>query len=99
MKSSQISRNRHDYDAHRQIDGGAAMPHGNSALRSGLDHELERARHVEHEARGAFIKSALARTVDVASLDRIRLAWVQAGDELDKLLASRGMVQALDRAG
>ena len=69
------------------------MPHNRpAAFRSGLDHELEHARHAEHEARGAFIKSALSRTVDAASLDRLRLHWVQVGDELDRLLASRGIV-------
>jgi hypothetical protein len=59
------------------------------ALRSGLERELERARHAEHEARGAFIRTALAGTVDVASFDRLRLSWVEAGEELDRLLARR----------
>ncbi|HSX62282.1 MAG TPA: hypothetical protein VLF18_19025 [Tahibacter sp.] len=69
------------------------MPHEKyTVFRSRLDQELERARHAEHEARGAFIKSALAKSVDTASLDRLRLHWVRAGDELDKLLASRDLV-------
>lgn len=59
--------------------------------RSGLDRELERARVAEHEARGAFIRTALAGTVDFASFDRLRLHWVEAGEELDRLLAHRGL--------
>jgi hypothetical protein len=68
---------------------GAGMRENSSPFCSGLDQALERARHAEHEARGAYIKTMLARTVDTPALDRLRLHWAQACDELDLLLATR----------
>ena len=54
----------------------------------GLGSRIDDARRAEEAARARFISATLGNETDEHSVDRLRLDWVRAGEELDSLLVT-----------